>query len=126
MRALSIRQPHAEAIMRGIEQTECRSGPTNIRGRVLIYAALGRFPASKEARMMADYDIKDIACDDLPRGVLVGTVKLYDCDGGEWHLRKPERAERLRKPKNHPQQAWFNPYELGGRVIGPGIGNPNA
>jgi hypothetical protein len=114
MRALSIRQPHAEAIMRGIKQIEYRSCPTNIRGRVLIYAALGRFTAIQESRMMADYGIRDVVCDDLPRGVLVGTVELFGCVGGEWHLRKPEPAKRLRKPKNHPQPGWFNPFELGG------------
>jgi hypothetical protein len=36
MRALSIRQPHAEAILRGIKKIECRSRPTHVRGRVLI------------------------------------------------------------------------------------------
>ena len=52
--------------------------------------------------MMAEYRIKDVACDDLPRGVLIGTVELWDCTGGdgeyEWHVRKPERAKKLLKP----------------------------
>jgi len=39
MRALSIRQPHAEAIMRGIKKIEYRSGPTKTRGRIHIYAS---------------------------------------------------------------------------------------
>ena len=42
MRALSIRQPYAEAIMRGTKTSEFRSGPTSIRGRGLIYDALGQ------------------------------------------------------------------------------------
>ena len=50
---------------------------------------------------------------DLPRGVIVGTVELYDCTGEEgdylWHVREPERAERLLKPSNHPQPSWFRP-----------------
>src|SRR5262249_50928348 len=45
-------QPHAEAIMRGVKTVEYRSGPTNVRGRVLIYAGLGRYSASDEAEMM--------------------------------------------------------------------------
>jgi len=53
--------------------------------------------------MMADYGIDDTTCDELPRGVLVGTVELYDCDGGDWHVRKPEQAKKLLKPKNQPQ-----------------------
>src|SRR5262245_60102384 len=64
MRALSIRQPHAEAIMRGVKKTEYRSGPTNVRGRVLIYAGLGRYPADEEAEMMAGYGIR--ACTARP------------------------------------------------------------
>jgi hypothetical protein len=109
-RALSIRQPHAEAIMRGIKKIEYRSGPTKVRGRVLIYAGLGRYSAADEAEMMDEYGIRDVACDDLPRGVLVGTVVLYDCDGGDWYVRDPQRAAELRKPKNQPQPVWFFPF----------------
>ncbi len=43
MRALSVRQPHAEAIMRGVKPLEFRSGPTNLRERIHIYASLGRY-----------------------------------------------------------------------------------
>lgn len=109
-RALSIRQPHAEAVMRGVKTTEYRSGPTKSRGRIYIYASLGRYSAGDEAEMMADYGIDVVSCDDLPRGVLIGTAELYDCDDGEWYLRKPERAARKRKPKNHPQPVWFKPF----------------
>ncbi len=45
MRALSIRQPHAEAIMRRVKPIEYRTRPTHIRERVYIYAGLGRYPA---------------------------------------------------------------------------------
>lgn len=38
-RALSVRQPLAEKIMLGIKKIEYRSIPTNIRGRVYIYAS---------------------------------------------------------------------------------------
>ena len=110
LRALSIREPHAEAILRGVKTIEFRTRPTSIRDRICIYASLGRYPAAEEAAMMAEYGIDDVTCDDLPRGVIVGTVDLYDCDGGEWHVRGPERATRLRKPKNHPQPVWFKPF----------------
>ena len=110
MRALSVRQPHAEAIMRGVKKDEYRSGPTKVRGRVYVYASQGRLSAADEAKWMGDYRIKDVSCDDLPRGVLVGTVELHDCDGGDWRLRKPERAKRLLKPKKRPQPVWFYPF----------------
>jgi hypothetical protein len=109
-RALSIRQPHAEAIMRGVKKIEYRSGPTKIRERIYIYAGLGRYSSKDEYRMMAQYKINDISCDDLPRGVIIGTVELHACDGGDWHVRAPERATRLRKPNGHPQPVWFKPF----------------
>ena len=42
MRALSICQPHAEAILRGVKTTEYRSRATKIRGRTYIYASQRR------------------------------------------------------------------------------------
>jgi len=110
LRALSIRQPHAEAIMRGVKKIEYRSGPTKIRGDIYIYASLGRYSADEEAGMLADYGIDDVACDDLPRGVLVGTVELFDCDGGQWHVRNPARLKKPPKPTRHPQPVWFHPF----------------
>ena len=114
LRALSIRQPHAEAIMRGIKKIEYRNMLTKIRGQVQIYTSLGRYPAEIEAEMLVEYGIEDVSCDKLPRGVLIGTVEIKDCteDYGEfhWHLEKPKRAAQLLKPKKQPQPVWFNPF----------------
>jgi hypothetical protein len=56
-----------------------------------------------------------VSVDKLRRGVLVGTVELYDCERGkhwwEWSLRKPERAKRLIKPRKKPQPVWFKPFD---------------
>ncbi len=93
--------------MRGIKTAEQRSRATKIRGRIHIYAALGRDPQD-EADCEADYGI-DV--DSLPRGVIVGTVELYGCEGDEWQLRLPERAKKLRKPDNHPMPVWFTPFK---------------
>ena len=110
MRALSIRQPRAEAIMRGVKTIEYRSRATRIRGRVYIYASLDRYSSDEEAEMMEEYGIDDLDVDDLPRGVIIGTAELHDCDGGDRYLGSPERAKRLRRPRNHPQPVWFNPF----------------
>jgi ASCH domain len=110
VRALSIRQPHAEAILRSVKKIEYRSGPTKIRGRILIYASMGRYSAQDESAMMSDYGIRDVSCGDLPRGVLVGSVELFHCDGGDWHVRKPQRAEKLVQPTKQPQPVWFYPF----------------
>lgn len=112
MRALSIRQPAAEQIMLGTKTSEYRSRPTSIRERVYIDAACGRFDAETEAELALETGLD---LDALPRGVLVGTVEIVDCEQlaeGEyaWHLARPERAKRLLKPKKHPQPAWFHPF----------------
>lgn len=96
--------------MRGVKKIEFRSGPTKIRERIYIYASLGRYSKGDEAEMMDEYDIHDVPCDDLPRGVLIGTVELFDCEDGDWHLKEPERAAKLLKPDKHPQPVWFNPF----------------
>lgn len=106
--ALSIRQPHAEAILRGIKKIEYRTSATNRRGRVLIYAS--RIPVDDVNFWMKKYGITDVPYADLPRGVIVGSVELYRCDAGEWYLRHPERASKLLAPKNRPQPIWFRPF----------------
>jgi len=107
LRALSIRQPYAELILRGEKKIEYRSMRTLIRERVYIYASLT--PGWHE-----DWEQLKMQPGDLPTGVLVGTVEITDCTGEpgdyEWHLGKPERLERYLKPKKHPQPSWFYPF----------------
>jgi hypothetical protein len=100
MRALSIRQPYAEQILRGNKKIVYRGRSTNIRERVYIYASLT--PGDAE-----DWEAMKMQPGDLPRGVLVGTVEISDCTGRpgdyKWHLTKPDRLKRQMKPKKHPQ-----------------------
>jgi hypothetical protein len=107
MRALSIRQPYAEQILRGTKTIEYRSRPTNVRERVYIYAAKNPAPANEWAKIR-------LRPGELPTGVLVGTVEITNCTGvpGDynWHLAKPRRLKRNLKPTNHPQPSWFYPF----------------
>jgi hypothetical protein len=107
-RAISIRQPYAEEIMRGLKVGEFRSVPTNIRERVYVYA-------SQKPGDPSDYDL-GASPEDLPRGVLVGTVEIVDC---KWWaeekcfaycLANPKRLRRHLKPKQRPQPIWFYPF----------------
>jgi hypothetical protein len=113
MKALSARQPQAEAIMRGVKPIEHRSYLTKVRGRIYIYASRNRFVAENEAQMLKMYGMTDVNIEDLPRGVLVGTVELWDCTGSggnyQWHLRNPERARELLKPTKAPRPL-FEPF----------------
>ncbi len=108
-RAISIRQPWVEMILRGLKTNEYRDVPTNIRGRVYIYASLR---AADE--QWAWTKIKATP-DDLPKGKIVGTVEVVGC---RWDSRKNcyayalERPKRLRHPrvaKNQPNPIWWIP-----------------
>ena len=140
MRALSIRQPYAEMILRGIKTIEYRSRPTRIIGeRFLIYAAKG--PATKRSADVAT-EGRRIWSDNLamtgsapgggppswmmelaellilgklPTGVIVGSALIERVTQGpddlfHWHLGDVQRVEHLRKPTRQPQPVWFNPF----------------
>lgn len=107
--ALSIRQPHVEAIFRGIKKIEYRRDATSRRGRILIYAA--KLFAENLDHWVQKYGFQKVDLEKLPRGVVVGSVELYECNGGEWYLRNPVRAKTLRRPTGRPQPIWFTPFE---------------
>jgi hypothetical protein len=86
-RAISIRQPYAEQILRGTKKNEFRSVPTYIRGAGLPlrqqetgsarpFAALGCSPGG------------------LPTGVIVGSVEIVGCSGVGQRLCLLPRADR--------------------------------
>lgn len=112
MRALSIRQPWAEQIMRGEKVTEFRSMPTNIRGTVYIYASLGRYPKYVQQEIVEEVGFE---IEELPRGLIIGTVDIVGCeelDAGHfgWELKNPKRLKKLLKPTQQPNPAWFYPF----------------
>ena len=127
MKALSIRQPWAELILRGEKTVEARPMRTAKRGeRVFIYAGKNRIETDDEARIAAEYGI-DV--DSLPRGVLVGTVEIVGCEpletrhskaacfhvtestgGYAWLLSNPRREDSMRVPTGHPQPSFFTPF----------------
>src|SRR6476646_7807193 len=114
LRALTIPQPHAEAIMRGKKLVDYRSTATTVRGRIYIYASPERLDPEDEPAWLSEYDIDDVSSDELPRGVVIGTVELCDCtyNGREfvWHFRNPDRAAELLTPTNNPMGIWFSPF----------------
>ncbi len=107
-RALSVRQPYAELILRGTKKIEYRSQPTKIRERVYIYA-------SQTLGAIEDFEAVNLQPGQLLTGVLVGTVEISDCTGSvgdyEWHLTNPQRLNQPIKPENHPQPSWFFPFK---------------
>jgi hypothetical protein len=132
LRALSIRQPYAEMILRGIKTIEYRSRPTRIIGeRFFIYASKGKPPAAQTATGVWSRDLsmpKDqpppawmlelwelVRRGELPTGVIVGSARIEHVTQGsdnlyEWHLADVERAAEPRKPSLRPQPVWFRPF----------------
>ena len=122
MRALSIRQPYAEMILRGEKTIEYRSRPTKIIGeRFYIYAAKkwagvppinGHAPNAPQAPHG-----EGLEPGDSPTGVIVGTAVISHCTNGgsgrsayHWHLTDVRRFKKPRGVKRQPQPVWFKPF----------------
>lgn len=76
MKCLSVRQPHAFAIVSGRKRVENRSWPTSYRGPLLIHAGLSLEGVEADG-CLADgtpYDLED-----LHFGAIVGAALLTDC-----------------------------------------------
>ena len=86
LRAISVRQPWAHAILHLGKDVENRPMRTHFRGRILIQASL-KVERGEAKKLKLDPD-------DLPTGVIVGSVEIVDCvrDSksrwayrGQWH-----------------------------------------
>lgn len=110
--ALSIKQPWADSIMDGKKVWEYRSRPTNIRGRVYIYASKKglNLNTTEGWSAWANGGFKE----NLPIGKILGSVEIIDCEryGDEyrWRLSKPKRLKSPVKPTKHPQPIFFKPF----------------
>lgn len=133
-RALSVRQPYAEMILRGVKTIEYRSKPTRLVGeRFYLYASKGKtrgldaqsphdkiwsldlaVPHGAERPAWMDELMEQFILNQLPTGVIVGTAVISKVTRGDdyyhWHLTQVERALEYRKPTRQPQPVWFKPY----------------
>ena len=127
MLALGIRQPWAELILLGHKTIEVRSTSVRHRGPIYIYAAkqLARIPAANAAAAKWNLEV-----DQLPRGMVVGTVEIRDVREPElpddeaaasvpasllagklcWDLANPVRLSKPLTPKYLPSGIWFYPF----------------
>lgn len=107
-RAISIRQPFIEQIFQGKKKYEYRSRPTHIRGRVYLYA-------SAKPRLDVSWRSIKKTPDDVPMGVIVGSVEIVDCvkyskNEYGYKLRRPKRYKKHLKPRSQPQPLFFFPF----------------
>ena len=107
-RAISIRQPFADQILRGRKKVEYRSQRTNIRERVYVYAGLK--PADRD-----EWEDYGRSPGDLPTRLVIGSVDIIGCrynddyDCYEWLLARPKRVRPYKRPRNHPQPGIWRP-----------------
>jgi hypothetical protein len=103
-RALSIRQPLSEQILLGEKTQEFRYMRTHIRGRVYLYAG-------KKVALVDDFSDED--AQQLPRGVIVGSIAIVDCieekDCFALELARPRRYRTLLVAHGVPQPGFWQP-----------------
>jgi hypothetical protein len=83
MKAITVRQPWAWAIIHAGKDIENRSWNTNLRGRIAIHAGAGMTRAEYEegckSILRRKPKIKIPAYEDLVRSAIIGTVEIVDC-----------------------------------------------
>ncbi len=109
MKAITLRQPWAWAIINAGKDIENRNWKTHFRGRVAIHAATGmtrgEYDWACEYIRGVDRGIRIPAYEDLERGAIIGSVEIVDCvqdSDSPWFTGKYgfvlARPRRLREP----------------------------
>ncbi|PHS02925.1 MAG: hypothetical protein COA78_19750 [Blastopirellula sp.] len=112
-KALSVRQPYLEEILRGNKTIEFRTQATNTRGPVYLYASKIRWGKQAEAELERELGY---SMDELTRGAILGSVEIADCQFCEaegmyhWQLENPQRLKRPLLTDARPQPVWFYPF----------------
>jgi len=125
--ALSIQQPWAELILRGLKTIEIRRTPARPQGPVYLYASRKPVLFSNLDSLLYRHGILQEA---LPLGVVVGTVEILDCrrsqaeDGAaalvpaemltesySWILGNPQPFLKPLQPQYVPFGTWFYPFK---------------
>ena len=81
MKALTVNQPWAWAILQGGKRTENRTWPTSYRGPLLIHAGKSTrwLDAEDPALWPARYGVELPPVGQMPLGFILGLVDLVDC-----------------------------------------------
>lgn len=109
-RAISIRQPYVEEILRGKKKYEYRSRLTHVRGRVFLYASKGKAGDQKRWKALG------VEEGDLPLGMIVGSVEIVDCQWDKklgyfaYKLKNPKRYKTPLEPESRAQPLFFYPF----------------
>jgi hypothetical protein len=105
MKAISLWQPWASAIIAGVKSYETRGWKTAHRGPILIHAAKHWSPALA-AFLNEAQDRGALPDGDYPRGALLGAVKIESCEAVEVVRLRIGPIERLLGDYRDGRQAW--------------------
>lgn len=115
MRALTLKQPYAWAIISAGKQVENRSWNTRHRGRFYVHAGVSWSPQEAEW-IEREIGISVPAREDLVFGGIIGTVALYDvitdshdpwAIPGNYHWLLREPRELARPIPASGKQGWW-------------------
>jgi hypothetical protein len=108
MKCLSLIQPWATLVIRGVKRYEARNWKTHYRGRLAIHACR-MIPYSAQERCARE-PVRSFLLSagfrlpgDLPRGKILGTVELVDCIP----MRSLRRKSRLEREIGDFRPGWY-------------------
>ena len=109
MKAFTVYQPYAHAIVAGVKHYETRPRRTHIRGRVAVHAGrLDEVQATKHLTNSEFWAVLEAAGGggNLPRGAVIGTVEIVDCVPVEELVDSLDNRERLLGDYSPGRFAW--------------------
>lgn len=120
MKVLTIRQPWASLIIKGVKEYEFRSWKTNYRGKILIHAGLG---VDKEPCIR----LKEYLKEELPKGKIIGSAVITDCIKVDKKFKEDRMKENSKVYATSPYdeayawklenvQVFENPIEAKGKL----------
>ena len=79
MKALTICQPYASLIARGVKRVENRTWPTRYRGPLVIHAGKSRQWLTDDGPSLDPRENYGIALSEMPFGAVIAVAQLIDC-----------------------------------------------
>ena len=127
MKALTVQQPWAWAIISGRKRVENRPWSTPVRGRIAIHSSRTADSNWWDLAAMLEDAATWEACYDSPYGAILGTVELVDCveESDDYSFAGPPyygfvlaNPRPLRKPiqVRGRQRFWTIPPNIAGRL----------
>lgn len=107
--AISVRQPWADQIMRGIKKKEFRSVPTRLNERVYAYASKTLAGEPRDWRRLGR------APEEVTRERIIATVEIIGCRWDRtrqcfaYALKEPKELRRPRRARNQPGPLFWRP-----------------